>query len=83
MECPFVVGQKVVCKLVSVAGWAKSLPFECPVVGGVYTIRAINVWPHSILLRFEELHNERWHRKRQNSHANRYRRFCACGGKMN
>lgn len=60
MQCNFQVGQKVVCKLVVLSDWAKSLSFECPVVGKVYTIRAINVWPRSTLLRFEELRNERF-----------------------
>lgn len=56
--CNFTVGQKVVCKRVKLSEAAKRVRFKCPLVGGVYTIRAINDWGDDyVLLRFHELDN--------------------------
>lgn len=54
----FYVGQKVVCihepRASQIAKWPGS---HWPHKGGVYTIRAINVWPTETLLRLAELDN--------------------------
>lgn len=56
--CNFRVGQKVVCKRVKIAEFAMSISFQCPLVGAIYTIRAINDWGGGrVLLRFYELDN--------------------------
>jgi len=56
--CNFRVGQKVVCKRVALSGRVKKLRFQCPLVGAVYTIRAINDWGgDKVLLRFHGLDN--------------------------
>lgn len=56
----FHVGQKVVCikdaPAAAVAAWGGN-GAVIPRKGGVYTIRAINVWPERTLLRFHEIDN--------------------------
>lgn len=56
----FRVGQKVICirepKAVHVVAWARRGGIY-PHKNGIYTIRAINVWPEKTLLRFFELDN--------------------------
>lgn len=55
------VGQKVVCLANPPGNVLERYAFAAlPHRGGVYTIRAINVWPHGTLIRLMELDNSRY-----------------------
>jgi len=55
MSWEFEVGQRVVC----IKARPSTAPADAiyPEVHGIYTIRAINAWPHAVLLRFHEIDN--------------------------
>jgi hypothetical protein len=57
MECPFIVGQKVVCLEDEWVDWTTGVDIPrhaCPVKGGIYCITAIRPYPWGFVLSFKE-----------------------------